>query len=438
MELPEKLVDRLLVRLKRHALRDSLFSYFPPLIVFSYIAGFLYSFALITLQTLIIVAAAVLVVALLITILRPRPNALSLPLAARMVDRRVEGKDRFVTLATIDPSMHPPSLVSRLRREANRLLHRIDIKKDFPYRVKGTSWASWITSLVVVLLFHSLLQTTSLFTPQATSLKELVVKLSQVPQFSELARSLEVMEARIQKEDLAGEEKRALIQDRLEKVRNQLAVEKQNRGSRKELLSQTADSLRGMEQDLDKGQEKGSGELKTDLPEEREGEGKESTNEDGREGQGQSKPSGSDDLKREETVQEKIQEAGRKQGDRDKGTRDRVKGQEETGREIAGLAKGDLQREGTQSRGDEIPRGPVPERFLKPGEQGEVGIKGARFVTVQLPEEETESRSGEGPGKRRKLRSKISVSNVPLRRPDTPDAIIEKQPVPLEYRGLIR
>ncbi len=274
MELPEKLVDRLLVRLKRHALRDSLFSYFPPLIVFTYIVGVLYLFALITLQTLIIAGAAVLVVALLITILRPRPNALSLPLAARMVDRRVEGKDRFVTLATIDPSMHPPSLVSRLRREANGLLHRIDIKKDFPYRVKGTSWASWITSLVVVLLFHLLLQTTSLFTPQTTSLEELVVKLSQDPQFLDLARSLEVMVARIQKEDLSEEEKRPLIQEILEKVRNQLAVEQQNRGSRKELLSHTADSLRGMEEDLDKGQEKGSGEIKTDLPEEREGEGK--------------------------------------------------------------------------------------------------------------------------------------------------------------------
>ncbi len=359
-------------------------------------------------------------------------------LAARIVDSRVEGKDRFVTLATIDPSGHPPSLVARLRREANGLLHRIDIKKDFPYRVKGTSWASLIVSIVAVLLFHLLLQTTSLFTPQATSLKELVVKLSQVPQFSELARSLEIMGARIQLEDLSEEEERAFIQEMLEKVRNQLAVEKQNRGSRKELLSQTAESLRGMEQDLDKGQEKGSGELKTNLPEEREGEGKESTKEDGREGQGQSKPSGSDDLKREETVQGKIQEAGRKQGDRDKGPRDRVKGQEETGREIAGMAKGDLQREGTQSRVDEIPHGPAPERFLKPGEQGEVGIKGARFVTVQLPEEETESRSSEGSEKKKKLRPKISVSNVPLRRPDSPDAISEKQPMPLEYRGLIR
>jgi len=89
--------------------------------------------------------------------------------------------------------------------------------------------------------------------------------------------------------------------------------------------------------------------------------------------------------------------------------------------------------------GEEIPRGKAAERFLKPGEEGEKGIKGARFVTVQLPEEEIASETGQGgSGKRRELRPKTPVGNVPLRRPDAPDASPEKQPLPLEYRGLLR
>ncbi len=103
------------------------------------------------------------------------------------------------------------------------------------------------------------------------------------------------------------------------------------------------------------------------------------------------------------------------------------------------MAKGELEGRGDKSKGEEIPGGATPERFLQPGEQGEKGIKGARFVTVQLPEDKTEDSDAEGAsGKRRKLLPKVPVSNVPLRQPDAPDAAPEKQPLPLEYRRLIR
>jgi len=94
---------------------------------------------------------------------------------------------------------------------------------------------------------------------------------------------------------------------------------------------------------------------------------------------------------------------------------------------------------GGRNPGEEIPTGKAAERFLKPGEQGEKGMKGARFVTVQLPEQEAASAGGDSArGQGRQIRPKTAVSNVPLRRPDNPEAAAEKQPLPLEYRGLIR
>ena len=41
-----------------------------------------------------------------------------------------------------------------------------------------------------------------------------------------------------------------------------------------------------------------------------------------------------------------------------------------------------------KNRSDEMPKDGAPaERYYKPGEQGREGIKGAKYVTVQLPEE---------------------------------------------------
>ena len=438
--VPEKLVDHLLSLLKRHVLWDSLLELFPPLLVFFYLAIFLYDPAWTTPGTLILAGAMVLGVALLIGILRHRPAALSVCFAARLIDERVEGKDRFVTLATLDPSFRPSFLVTRLRREAAGLLHRIDLKRDFPYRVKRSFFVSLIGSLAVILLFYLLLQIPSFFTPQGRPLNELVQELSQVPRFSELARGLKAMALRLQEEDLSSTERRSLIQELLRKVEDQLGVERQEGGAGSDLLSQAADTLRGMEQGLEKGQEqRGGGGLKTNLPEEREGEGKGSAKGDGEEGQGELVASGSRDLKGGQSTQGEAPEAGKRQGEKGQGKGDKLKGEREKGGGIEGSAKGELEGKGTRSKGEEIPRGAAPERFLQPGEQGEKGIKGARFVTVQLPEEGTEDLADEGgSGKRRRVQPKVPVSNVPLRRPDSRGASPEKQHLPLEYRGLIR
>jgi hypothetical protein len=85
--------------------------------------------------------------------------------------------------------------------------------------------------------------------------------------------------------------------------------------------------------------------------------------------------------------------------------------------------------------------GPPAERYRQPGEEGPGGIKGAKYVTVQLPEEVAADSSGTTTsgkdGKESRNRPKLPVSNVPLPA-HVPEAPAEKQRMPLEYRDLIR
>jgi hypothetical protein len=87
------------------------------------------------------------------------------------------------------------------------------------------------------------------------------------------------------------------------------------------------------------------------------------------------------------------------------------------------------------------PQGVSPaERFYKGGE-GKEGIKNARYVTVQLPEEIAAEGKGESratkESKASRARTQVPVSNVPLPA-HVPNAPSEKQQVPIEYRGMIR
>jgi hypothetical protein len=96
---------------------------------------------------------------------------------------------------------------------------------------------------------------------------------------------------------------------------------------------------------------------------------------------------------------------------------------------------------GKNQASDEPPQGTPPsERFYKAGE-GKDGLKNARYVTVQLPEEAAAETKGQSSTARQskgsQARSQLPVSNVALP-PNVPNAPAEKQQMPLEYRGVIR
>ncbi|HYJ16225.1 MAG TPA: hypothetical protein VE170_12095, partial [Candidatus Limnocylindria bacterium] len=97
---------------------------------------------------------------------------------------------------------------------------------------------------------------------------------------------------------------------------------------------------------------------------------------------------------------------------------------------------------GKNQASEEPPQGAPPaERFYKAGE-GKEGIKGAGYVTVQLPEDLAADSKGQGkPTKAgatgNRARPQVPVSNAPLPA-HVPNAPTEKQQMPIEYRGIIR
>ncbi|MBI2351922.1 MAG: hypothetical protein HYV00_10700 [Deltaproteobacteria bacterium] len=440
--LPETFVVRLASHLKRHALWDALLWFFPPLLVFSSIVIFLYHSAWVGRETLIVAGAPFVGLALLMGFLRFRAVAHSRRAAAHLIDERVEGKDRFITLATIQPSLCPPFLLARLRREASGLMRHLDLAGDFPYRIKRSFFQSLIGSLSVLLLVLLFQQIGSISAPPAPHGNELAVlaqRLSQIPRFSELARSLEVLATRMRDQGLSAAEKRSLIREVLERVESQLAAERQLGGAANDLLNQAAGALRGMEQGLEKGQGQGAGGLKNDQTGEGKGRGKDSGQKGSEKEQGELSALEIKEQKGGQPARGERQEMGRKQAGKNPGGGEKDESGKEKSNEVKGMGKEEAGGKGSKYMEGEIPSGKTAERFLRPGEQGEKGIKGARFITVELPEEEAGGSTGEGGvGKRRGFRPKVPISNAPLRPPDSPDAAPEKQPLPLEYRGLIR
>jgi hypothetical protein len=313
--------------------------------------------------------------------------------------------------------------------------------------VKRSFGASLIASLTVVLLFHLILLTAPLFAPQAPPTKELALlaeKLAQTPRLSSLARSLMSLAERLEKEKLSDAERRALIQQLLKEVENQRRAEQQEPSSANDLLNQAGNALRKLDQGEGKSQEqqKGGGGIKTNLPDESEGRGEKQSKGGGEGDRRDSTLSEGKDSKGGKNVGEEMKERGTNQGEKGKNQErdDKLRDEKERGKE-AETTKGEQEgKEGQHKyKEGEIPQGASPaNRLAKPGEQGERGIKGARFVTVELPEAEAERSSAEsGSSKKKAIRPNVPVSNVPLHPADSPEAAAEKQPLPLEYRDLI-
>ena len=250
--------------------------------------------------------------------------------------------------------------------------------------------------------------------------------------------------ARLEDPESSQEEKHALI----EQLQKKLEQERQKEGqeTNRDLLSMAGSTLEGVEQQQGNGQDEqgnsteGAGGIQSSLPQEGQQGGKSSSG-DGTHGDelraelaDRTEPRGSAPAKAGQGQQKEGH--GHTQSERNELTLDRQREATE---------KSPQSREekiGRSKASEEIPRGAPPaERFHRPGEEGKEGIKDARYVTVQLPEEiPAESRgttSGTAGEQQTRTRSKVPVSNVPLPA-HIPDAPTEKQQIPLEYRGIIR
>lgn len=452
-ESPERRVGRLVARLRNHALWDSLLIFSPPLLIAIYLAVYLYRGAWIAPITFLLLSGAVIGVGLLAVAVRTRPLIPSVRFAARLVDEKTKAKDRFLTLATIDVARWPAALVGRLRREAAALLERIDFRREFPYRIKRSFYWSLLVSLIAAALFHlsmPLMGSTRRQAPAYEKLNEIAEKMAQRPPLSELAHDLRTLAMQLEHPNVAEQEKQTLIHKTLEQVEKQQKKEEEKES--RALLGEASSTLQGLEQQSARSQqkdtEKGDGGAQSNPSQEGQGEGKQSQHGGGGDSKGERNAERSKDMRQGQGARGDPKEQGKEknqqsQGDgKDSQPDPGKKSDKDAGKELTGKTPGGSQEKLGRSRSEEVPQGAPPaERFYQPGEQGKEGVKGARYVTVQLPEELAADSKGEGtiskPSKETRAYPKAPVSNAPLPA-YVPDAPTEKQQLPLEYRGIIR
>ncbi len=436
--LPERVVNDLHRRLRRHGWWDGLLKFSPPLLAFSYLVFTFFMASWIGGEVTVFTLAASLGIILGLFLHFGWTN-LSAASVARFIDDRVDGKDRFVTLTTIDPTLYPSFLIHRLRREATGFLDRINIKRDFPYRFRRSFFVSLIGSLVFVLLSHIFLETNLYSSPQATSIKELSVlarELSQSPRFAELGRSLNDLESRIREQGLLGAGNEDLVQKLLRQIRQQLAAGGRSGEGRSDLLRQATGTLQGLAESMEKGQGMGGG-LTARQPRGKEGAGKELIERGDGGGSEDSTMGGKTKQGGENSVQARMEKSGKDRRDIDRGGKDRSA--DEIGEDKGAVSKEEAQGKGRKDGHEMVAHGEMPERYYKAGERGEKGIEGARFVIVELPEAEGLSEVSGAVKRGRGLRGpKVTVSNIPLPPRSRRDAPLEKQRIPLEYRGMLR
>ncbi len=446
---PEKRLNRLLLRLRTQALKDSLLIFSPVLLASLYIAIHLYRSGWIPLMLFVTASCVALLLGLLavaVSYWRRRPT---LSGTARLVDEATAAQDRFVTLATIEPSAATHPFLYRLRDETSQILGHVEPRRDFPYRVKPSFYKSLAASCFAVILFHLFLPSLQARIPPVVSPEELLAlaeELLQRPALSEFAQKAQTLAAQLQDPRISRQEKQALIQELKKTLDEQQQQEEQELN--RDLLAKAESTLRGLEQQQSgtrggqNNTEQGAGQIQSNLPQqgpkgEQSSAGTDASQQDalrGKVGGDQLQPGAS--AKSESTEQRQNESDGKStQPDQSSPDSDRqTEGAENasSGREKIGRSKAS----------EEIPRGAPPEeRFYRPGEEGKEELKAARYVTVQLPEElgaDSKATPSGSPGKsQNRAPTKVPVSNVPLPA-HVPDAPAEKQRIPLEYRGVIR
>ena len=228
-ESPEQLITGLMSRLRHHALRDSLLVFLPPLFVAIYLAATLYLAAWITPMIFLLASITATMLLLLAVILRSRSLMPSVRSAARLVDERTAANDRFITLATVEPSSCPPSLFGRLRQEAAAFLDRIDLKREFPYKIKRSFYQSVTVSLLAGVLLHLFLlnvQSTIRPVPVHEQIRELAQKMARRPPLAELARDLRALVAKLE-DQISSQEKQEIVKETQKKIEEQQKKEQQ-------------------------------------------------------------------------------------------------------------------------------------------------------------------------------------------------------------------
>ena len=477
---PEQLLSRALVQLRNHVLWDALLLFLPPLLACGYGAVYLWRNSWVGELTLVTLLISLVGFAIAAIFLRYRPLLPSLPSVAERIDRLSGAKDRFVTLATIETAACSTELLSRLRREAASLQGRIELRRDFPYRLKSSFYVSLAASLLAVALIHLVPAAYSIMRPVPVHerLRELAEKMAQRPNLKDVAHSLRALATQLVDPKVNPREQQTLIQEiqkQIEQAQQKQTAQDKNQGQEQQqqskqdqdLLSDASATVKSLEQQSGSGQEQqkdqngGGGSIQSNLPQDGKGESKPSSGGDGqgkgdvnaqmsqdmqqgKSSQGDSKGDTKDDAKGD------AKNAGGEKNSQGKGdTKDNHPDPNQSGADKSNQTNAKNQSNGEEKGGkghntaEEIPQGAAPTDRMGQAGDGKGGLKNARYVTVQLPEDVAGDPSkGESSGNRdskggNRVGAKLPVSNSPLPA-HLPDAPAEKQQMPLEYRGIIR
>lgn len=430
---PESLVFALRGRLRRHLLWDAFLLFLPPFGLTFYLFYNLYRLTLMGREVLWVSAVVAAGAFGLGVVFLYRPRVPSIPAAGRLVDGLTAARERFLTLVTFDASLEAPALVDRLRAEAGGFAGGVSFAKAFPYRLKRSFLVSLIACLIGILVSYLFLSGAAGILPQEKpdELVGLIRQLAKDPRYATLARDLEATVAELRSQDASNAHTQSLIEKMLASVESERSSSAAGAGEADNLLSQMAVKLRdrGGGGEREKGEGGGSGGLQSP----------------GLEGAGAEKE-GSAPGRAPLHGQQELSQGKDSRGSA--GALAKLEGPEQGAgprpeRSGSGPGKGSgsesgrTKPEGAKSQGA-TPRDEPAERYLKPGERGEA-LQGARFVTVELPEEkESSSASRFRDSERKLLQPKVPVSNAPLPPSSGAGSREEKQAVPLEYRSLIR
>jgi hypothetical protein len=450
-EPPESLIHRLAARLRRQALWDSLLLFVPPAAALIWLFVVLLEAAWLSQKAVALAGVIVIALSAVAVVLRRRPLVSSVRYAAGLMDQRAGAKDHFLTLATVEPGKQPEALIARLRGQAEQFRDRVELKRDFPYRPKPSAYWSLAGSLIAAMVVYFLLPVASPLRDLAAAperLRDAAKQLAAKPEFRALAKELEALAARLEDPNVSVEEKQASAQRLEEKIQEE--QKKAQPEDNRDLLEQAASAVGGQEQQQASGgqqqkQQKGSGGIQTNAPQQGQGETQQSQG-GGGDGKGESTAQSNQGMDPGKSSKTKPDQPGR-----DKNSSGEAKNNQtqpdpdrpDPSKSDPGKTQGGVKEGGgkQQASAEPPPQGGSPaERFYKPGE-GKDGIKGAGYVTVQLPEEvvadaKGESRATKDP-KNARTRTQVPVSNVPLPA-HVPNAPTEKQPLPIEYRDIIR
>ena len=453
-ERTKTLVHHLVAQLSRHIWWDSLLLFVPPAAAAIYILALLFQAAWLSQTAAISTAIIILGLGVFGVLLRRRPLVPTVRKAARMVDQKSGARDHFLTLVTIDPASQPAVLWTRLCLQAEGFLNRIELRRDFPYKFKRSTYWSLGASLIAVMLIHLLLPVAPSARYSTTvRLRELAQQMTASPELRSLSKELLAVASKLDDPKISPEEKQALAQDLEQKLKEQQKKEEQK--DNRDLLGEAASAASGLEkqqqvasgQDQQKDQQKGGGGIQSNTPQDGQGENKQSQGGSG-ESKGESTAQSQEKMDQGKSAQPNPKEKGQEKnqpGDakNNQNQPDPNQPGKDPNKQKAGKTEGGSKDgAGKQQASEEPPPqgGPQADRFYKPGE-GKDGLAAKGYVTVQMPEELVADAKGEGrttkESKNTRGRTQVPVSNVPLPA-HVPNAPTEKQQVPIEYRGIIR